>query len=104
VLSDDFIWNARDRNGEDEKLPIVVFSRISPNRSTHFLLHIMLVLGEYVTELDLRSAGSMKMSLVKAKLIPNKDLDSLDMMKTYANILKKRVIEEILPFQPVSMN
>ena len=103
-MSDDFIWNVRNRNGEDEKLPIVVFSRISPNRSTHFLLHIMLVLGEYVTELDLRSAGSMKMSFVKAKLIPNEDLDSLDMMKTYANILKKRVIEEILPLQPVSMN
>jgi len=32
-----------------------VFSRVSPNRSSNFLLHIMLVLGEFGTELELKN-------------------------------------------------
>lgn len=104
AVSEDFFWNKEDNNRDGEKLPIVVFSRISPNRSTNFLLHIMLVLGEFVTELDLRAAGNMKMCLVKAKLIPNRDLDDPDKLKEYATTLKKRVVDEILPLQPVSMN
>ena len=104
AVNDDFLWNKEDMNKEGEKLPIVVFSRISPNRSTNFLLHIMLVMGEFVTELDLRAAGSMKMCLVKAKLIPDKDLGNPDTLRKYANILKGRVVDEILPLQPVSMN
>ena len=96
--NNDFVWNK-----EGEQLPIVVFSRISPNRSTNFLLHIMLVMGEFVTELDLRAEGKMKMCLVKAKLVPNEDLDNPDTLKKYAIILKRRVVDEILPLQHVSM-
>jgi hypothetical protein len=49
-----------------QKMPIVVFSRVSPNRSTNFLLHMMLVMGEFQTELDLKVAGSMKESLARS--------------------------------------
>ena len=45
----------------------------------------------------------MKMCLVKAKLVPNEDLDNPDTLKKYAIILKRRVVDEILPLQPVSM-
>ena len=86
-----------------EQLPVVVFSRISPNRSTNFLLHIMLVLGEFETEMELRTAGSMKKSLAKAKLIPSDDLENPEALKIYARGLTKRVVDEILPLQPVSM-
>ena len=84
-------------------LPIPVFSRISPNRSSNFLLHIMLVLGEYDTELDLKVAESMKHSLAKARLIPNEALDDTDALKRYVNILLAKVVEKILPLQPITM-
>jgi hypothetical protein len=38
----------------------------------------------------------MKMCLVKAKLIPNRDLDNPDMLTRYAINLKRRVVDEIL--------
>ena len=59
------------KDDKGDKMPIVVFSRVSPNRSTNFLLHMMLVMGEFETELDLKTSGSMKLCLAKAKLIPN---------------------------------
>lgn len=87
----------------DAMLPICVFSRLSPNRSSQFLYHIMLVLGEYDTEFDLKSEPSMKHSLAKAKLIPTAALEDDDELARASTHLLTRVIKEILPVQPVTM-
>jgi len=59
---------------DDEEMPLVVFLQVSPNRGSIFLLHMMLMLGEFDTELNLRAAGSMKDSLAMAKLFYDEDL------------------------------
>jgi len=51
------------KDDEGEEIPIVVFLRVSPNRSSNFLLPIMLVLGEFGTELELKNIRSVKESL-----------------------------------------
>lgn len=86
-----------------QEMPIAVFSRISPNRSANFLMHIMIVLGEFKTELDLRQARTLRESLAKAKLIPSGGHDDPDTLRRYAIDLTRRVFDEILPLQPVSM-
>ena len=45
----DFIFDVR---GKD--LPIPVFSSVTPKKAVPFLLHMMLTLGNYETELDFR--------------------------------------------------
>jgi hypothetical protein len=88
---------------DGEEMPIVVFSRVSPNRGSNFLLHMMLVLGEFDTELDLRAAGSMKDSLAMAKLIPTEDLRNEEALYEYGKALLSKVVHHILPLQPVTM-
>jgi hypothetical protein len=63
----------------------------------------MLVLGEYDTEYDFKCAGSMKHSLVNAKLIPESALEDEAELAKASTALLKLVIEEILPVQPVTM-
>lgn len=91
----------KDDTGEE--VPIVVFSRVSPNRSSNFLLHIMLALGQFDTELDLKASGSMKDSLAMAKLIPSEGLNDPQCLWRYGKDLLLRVVNEILPLQPVTM-
>ena len=82
-------------------LPIVVFSSITPRNPLDFLLHIMLMLGEYETELDFRMQPSMRQSLVLAKLIGDRtDEESL---LQYCRDLLKRVLDEVLSVQPISL-
>lgn len=91
------------QDDKGEEMPIAVFSRISPNRSTSFLLHIMLVLGEFETEVDFRQGGTLRQSLAKAGLIPSDGHDDPQKLRSYTDKLALRVINEILPLQPVSM-
>ena len=95
-----FIWD-----DEGDMLPIPVFSKVSPNRATNFLLHMLLVLGEYETELDFREANSMKEAFQVAKLI--KDTNTLSdneaFLREQIDIVLRRVINEILPLQPLTM-
>jgi len=94
------------KDDRGEQIPTVVFSRVLPNRGTSFLLHMMLVLGEFDTELDLRGETLLD-SLVNAKLIPKdavgKDADYNQLYKAMMEVVK-RVITEIIPLQPVSMS
>lgn len=53
----------------DELLPISVCSNIAPNEPVPFLLHLMLMLGKFETEVDLRMIGSIWESLCYIKLI-----------------------------------
>ena len=69
-------------------LPIPVFSSITPNHGVPFLLHIMLMLGEYDTELDLRFQSTIRESLSAVGLIGN-STDAED-LKGYSIQLVKR--------------
>ena len=85
-----------------EVLPIPVFSSVTPHNPVPFLLHMMLMLGEFETELDLRMQGSMRESLAKAKLIGNEFNDD-EMLKEYSNQLVRLVVTDVLSVQPVSL-
>ena len=77
---------------DQEHLPIPVFSFISPTISTSFLLHIMLSMGRFETEIDLLTHGSIKECLRYCRLIGENDDD--ESLATYAEVLTKRFIEE----------
>ena len=71
-------------------LPIPVFSYIKPTMGPRFILHIMLSLGDFDTELDLIPHPTLRDSLRYAKLIgENNDEDSL---QSYSNSLLKKFI------------
>jgi hypothetical protein len=84
--------------------PVVVFSRITPDQLTKFALHLLLVLGEYDTELDFKKSGSFKDCFVKAGLF--EDTIPVDSIDDGANLavdrLMKRIVLEVVPVQPVS--
>jgi hypothetical protein len=86
----------------DELLPIPVCSNITPNTPAPFLLHLMLMLGEFETELDLRMQGTMRESLASAKLIGD-DFMSSEAQTQHALQLTSRVIKEVFLVQPVTM-
>eukprot|EP00804_Cyclotella_cryptica_P023555 CCRYP_018915-RA/>CCRYP_018915-RA protein AED:0.11 eAED:0.11 QI:0/0/0/1/0/0/4/0/463 len=66
---------------------------------------MLLVLGEYETELDFKEANSMKEAFQVAKLI--KDTNTLSdneaFLREQIDIVLRRVINEILPLQPITM-
>ena len=103
VMSDEkraeerFVYN----NSSERDLPIPIFSSVTPHSAIPFLLHIMLMCGQYETELDLKECQTMRESLVKAKLIgPATDEESL---KEYSNSLLKLTMDEVYTRQPVSL-
>lgn len=81
-------------------LPIPVFSYVRPTMGPRFILHLMLSMGEFDTELDLILHRTLRDSLRYAKLIGlNDDEDSL---QEYANSLLKKFILEQLQYFPNS--
>ena len=66
-------------------LLIPVFSSITPKTPVTFLLHVMLMLGEYDTDLDLKMQPTMRESFAKRKLIEN-SVDDEDAMKRESNL------------------
>ena len=96
-LEEKFVFD--DSNERD--LPIPVFSSITPHSSISFLLHLMLMCGQYETELDLKECRTMRESLVKAKLIgPETDEESL---RQYSDSLVKLAMDEVYTRQPISL-
>ena len=92
------------QHDDDSSLPIPVFSNVTPSNSTHFLMHVMLMLGDIKTEVDLtENASSIRDCLVMTKLIPGERLDDHEALSKYSNELLKRIITEVFPFQPISM-
>ena len=81
-------------------LPVPVYSYVKPTMGAKFLLHIMLSLGEFETEVDLLLHTSIRESLRYAKLIG--PLDDLDSLKGYSNLLLKTYISEQLVYFPNS--
>ena len=92
-----------DSESKNEDLPIPVFSKVSPEQSSAFLLHVMIMLGEFKTELEFRQHNSLKESLAAAKLIPNDNLDSEEHLKQYGRDLLNRIIKEVFAVQPITL-
>jgi len=82
------------------ELPAPVYSSITPRDPVAFVQHIMLVLGEFETELDFTICRTLRESLVAAKLIGRKTTEYS--LRLYSNTLLLRIIDEIMPAQPLS--
>ena len=81
-----------------EELPIPVFSSVTPKTPAPFLLHMMLMLGEYDTEMDLKTQPTMLDALIKTNLI--RDGDTAEEM---VNTLIELVVTKIMRVQPVTL-
>ena len=85
---------------ENLKLPIPVYSYIRPSMPHQFILHILLSLGRFQTEIDLNQHTSLRNAFRYAKLIGlNNDEESL---RQYSDKLFVRFVEEQLIFSPNS--
>ena len=81
-------------------LPCTVFSYTKPTMGVQFLLHIMLSLGRFSTEIDLTTHASIRECFRYAKLIGPSD-DPTD-LEHYSNQLLKKYIEEQVIYFPNS--
>ena len=90
-----------------ERLPTAVYSNVTPNRPANFLLHVMLTLGSFETELDLKNTTSLKHSLAVAKLIPpgvkDPDLNCSKFLEKWCRYLVSRIISDVMSVLPISM-
>ena len=87
---------------DDDKnhLPIPIFSYITPTMTTSILLHIMLSMGQFETEVDILIHENLRECLRYCKLIgENNNEESL---KLYADNLTKRYIIEQVQYFPNS--
>ena len=85
--------------------PIPVFSRVNPEQSMKFLHHIVLVLGEYDTELDLHRCNNARELLSNTNLIGHHDTEEKteeDLMNSVYQVMQA-IIDKIIPVQPISM-
>lgn len=87
-------------NEDEDHLPVPVFSYIKPTMGVQFLLHIMLSMGRFATEIDLTLHGSLRESLRYAKLIGPSDTP--ENLEEYSNQLLSRFIDEQLIYFPNS--
>ena len=86
-----------------QMLPVVVFSKVNPDRQCNYILHLLLVLGEYDTELDLKTK-TIRDAFVAAKIIDNSvDFDDEHVSSSCLDHINRRVVNEIIPRQPVGM-
>ena len=79
-----------------EHLPIPVFSFITPTMSTSFLLHIILSIGRFETEIDLLTHCNIKECLRHCKLIGANDDD--ESFEQYTGSLLRSFIEEQMQY------
>ena len=101
--SDFLVWQHVNKNllfNDDEKefLPIPVFSYIVPTMNTSFLLHIMLSMGRFETEIDIFLHGTLRECLRYCCLIVDKE-DTAS-LKFYAGALTKVFIEDQMQYFP----
>ena len=87
-------------NKSEELLPMPVFSCTKPTQGPSFLLHVLLSMGRFETEIDLTLHESVKACFCYAKLIgPNDDEESL---RNYSSALIKIWITEQVRYYPNS--
>jgi hypothetical protein len=91
------------KNTREDHLPIAVFSKVSPRRALPFLLHVMLVLGKYETELEIKREVTILDSLCRVKLIDEEAKENREMLEKAVDTLLLRIIKEIFVLQPLTM-
>ena len=96
-LEENFI----DISTEENLLPIPVLSMISPENPIHFLIHIILSMGKYDTEIDALTHPSFRDCFKEVQLI-GEDEDEYS-LKQYVNDLTKSYIESQVVYYPNSM-
>lgn len=83
--------------------PTVVYSKINPKQNMKFIHHVLLVLGEYDTELDFKRSNTVRETFYNARLFP----PSLELAGYNENsvvpYITNLVINEIIPLQPVGI-
>lgn len=89
-------------NDKKADYPIAVFSKIVPEQTSKFILHILLIMGEYDTELDLKNAGTIEKIFVKAGLIREESINKTSAMEYDIISLMRRLIDEVVPYQPLT--
>ena len=93
ALEHNFIDKHED---DDSMLPIPLLSNTSPENFIHFLIHIILSLGQYNTEIDALSHASFKECLRAVNLIG--DNDDEQSLKQYVKNLMRQYIESQVVF------
>ena len=83
-------------------ITIPVYSYVKPTMGPRCLLHVMLSLGEYDTEVDLVLHSTLRQSLRYCELIGESDDD--ECLKSYSCLILKKFIEEQLIYFPNSGN
>ena len=83
-------------DSNDDLLPVYVFSQIRPTGGINFILHILLSMGRFKTEIEMTVHQSLKECLRQAKLIG--PLDDEASLKQYSNDLLQRYIKEQLKY------
>jgi len=96
-----FIQDNMLYDDDDRHIPIPVFSYVKPTLGPRFILHILLSLGEFETEIDLILHENLRESFRYAKLIGLENDEAS--LKEYSSHLLKRYIEEQLIFFPNSI-
>ena len=86
----------------NERLPIPVYSSVTPNNPVTFLMHTVLMLGSFDTELEFKRQPSLKHCLMKAGVIGD-DIENEDSLRQYVRDYLYRVVTEVFPVQPVTM-
>mmetsp|Transcript_19481 Transcript_19481/g.27406 ORF Transcript_19481/g.27406 Transcript_19481/m.27406 type:complete len:548 (+) Transcript_19481:1364-3007(+) len=79
----------------DRHLPDIVFTYVKPTLNVQYLLHILLSMGRFETEIDLLQHASLRQSFRFAKLIGLSD-DPIDLQRYSNELLKKIIINEMV--------
>ena len=87
-------------DASEEHLPIPVFSYVRPTMGTQFILHILLSVGRYSTEIDLLKHSTLRESFRYAKLIGSREDD--DSLEIYSSEVFLLFIVEQLIYYPNS--
>ena len=83
-------------------LPVPVFSSMTPHDPVPFLLHVMLTLGEFDTELDPWMHQTMRESLVAANLVDNEFCDAAGTEKQMSRLICL-VVQNVFAVQPMTI-
>ena len=89
-----------DEDSDYDHLPIPVYSYIKPTMGTQFILHLLLSMGHFSTEIDLTLNETLRESFRYANLIG--PLDDEESLQQYSNELLRKFIEEQLIYFPNS--
>ena len=95
----DKLFVAKD---DGQRLPIAVFSSVTPDRAVPFLMHMLISFGEFETELDFKQARSLRDCFVRAKLMPEGDMENEEFLHECVKNLLYKAITKVLKLLPIS--